>query len=54
MKALAVVTCLAAVTSAAILIKFAQVGLEFQGAAQEASANPLKALFSLFRSKPAA
>lgn len=54
MKAVHIVTMLAAVTSAAILIKFAQVGLEVQGAAAEAKANPIKALLALFRSTPTA
>lgn len=37
-----------------ILVKFAQVGLEVQGQAEEASRNPLGALFSFLKKKPAA
>jgi hypothetical protein len=53
-KATIGVILVCSVISTAILVKFAQVGLEVQGAAQEASANPIKALLNLFRTKPTA
>lgn len=53
MKGLAIATFVCAAVSAAILVKFAQVGLEVQGAAADAQKNPIKAVLGLFFSKPA-
>lgn len=54
MKALAIATLVLSAVSTAILVRFAQKGLELQGAAEEVKKNPLKTIFSLFSSKPAA
>lgn len=48
---LAITLTLSAI-SAAILVRFAQVGLEIQGATDEAKKNPLKALLGLFKRQP--
>lgn len=56
-RKLMVVTLLVCVLSLLILAKFAQVGLEVQGQAEQAKRNPLAILggvFGLFTKKPPA
>ena len=49
MKAVAIATLILTAVSTAILVRFAQKGLELQGAAEEVGKNPVKALLALFK-----